>query len=47
MGHADVDSLREALYSGKMRFEHRTSAAQAEGTVHSLYSYREPKFGIR
>ena len=47
MGHADVDSLRESLYSGKMRFEHRTSAAQAEGTVHSLYSYREPKFGIR
>jgi hypothetical protein len=28
-----------------MRFEHRTAAAQAEGTVHSLHSYSPPKFG--
>lgn len=47
MGYRNVDTLREALYSGRMRFEHRTAAAQAEGSVHSLYSYREPKFGIR
>ena len=47
MGYRDVDSLRSDLYSGIMRFEHRTTAAQAEGSVHSLYSYREPKFGIR
>jgi IMP dehydrogenase len=47
MGYSDVSTLRNALYSGAMRFEHRTAAAQAEGTVHSLYSYREPKFGIR
>ena len=45
MGHASVDSLREALYSGTTRFEHRTAAAQAEGTVHSLHSYSPPKFG--
>jgi len=45
MGHRDVDSLREGLYSGTMRFEHRTAAAQAEGTVHSLHSYSPPKFG--
>jgi len=45
MGYANVDSLREALYSGSMRFEHRTAAAQAEGTVHSLHSYSPPKFG--
>lgn len=45
MGHANTDSLREALYSGTMRFEHRTAAAQAEGTVHSLHSYSPPKFG--
>ena len=45
MGHKDVDSLREALYSGAMRFEHRTAAAQAEGTVHSLHSFSPPKFG--
>ncbi len=45
MGHRTVPSLREALYSGVMRFEHRTAAAQAEGTVHSLHSYSPPKFG--
>ncbi|MCL5103267.1 MAG: IMP dehydrogenase [Armatimonadetes bacterium] len=47
MGYHDVASLRADLYTGTMRFEHRTAAAQAEGSVHSLYSYREPKFGIR
>ena len=47
MGYQNVDALRADLYSGKLRFEHRTAAAQAEGSVHSLYSYREPKFGIR
>jgi IMP dehydrogenase len=47
MGFQTVDALRESLYSGTMRFEHRTAAAQAEGSVHSLYSYREPKHGIR
>jgi len=47
MGFQSVDALRECLYSGRMRFEHRTAAAQAEGSVHSLYSYREPKFGIK
>jgi IMP dehydrogenase len=45
MGFCDTASLGEALYSGKMRFEHRTAAAQAEGTVHSLHSYSPPKFG--
>ncbi|MEN6357987.1 MAG: IMP dehydrogenase [Armatimonadota bacterium] len=45
MGHRSVESMREALYSGKLRFEHRTAAAQAEGTVHSLHSYNPPKFG--
>ena len=45
MGHGSVTALREALYSGDMRFEHRTAAAQAEGTVHSLHSYSPPKFG--
>jgi len=45
MGHSTVGKLRDALYSGAMRFEHRTAAAQAEGTVHSLHSYSPPKFG--
>lgn len=45
MGCRDTKQLREALYSGRLRFEHRTPAAQAEGTVHSLHSYSPPKFG--
>jgi IMP dehydrogenase len=45
MGHINVTSLRDALHSGGLRFEHRTAAAQAEGTVHSLHSYSPPKFG--
>jgi len=47
MGFSSVTKLQKALYAGQLRFEHRTSAAQAEGSVHSLYSYREPKFGIK
>jgi len=47
MGFKDLDSLKESLISGKLRFEHRTSAAQAEGSVHGLYSYQTPKFGIK
>ena len=45
MGARDVAAARDALYSGRLRFEQRTSAAQAEGTVHSLYSFSPPKFG--
>lgn len=47
MGTKDATTLHDAVFSGKLRFETRTTAAQAEGSVHSLYSYREPKFGIR
>lgn len=46
MGYRDISSLHKALYQESLRFERRTPAAQAEGTVHSLFSYREPKFGI-
>lgn len=45
MGHRTVTKLHEALYSGDLRFEHRTAAAQAEGTVHSLHSFSPPKLG--
>jgi IMP dehydrogenase len=47
MGYRDVAALHAALYDGRLRFERRTSAALAEGTVHSLYSYVEPRFGIK
>jgi IMP dehydrogenase len=45
MGYRTVSELHEALYSGELRFEHRTPAAQAEGTVHSLHTFSPPKFG--
>lgn len=47
MGARSVPELHEALYSGRLRFERRTPAAQEEGSVHSLVSYREPRWGIR
>jgi IMP dehydrogenase len=45
MGCRTVGELQDALYSGNLRFEHRTAAAQAEGTVHSLHSFSPPKLG--
>ncbi len=45
MGYDSIKKLQEALYSGELRFEHRTPAAQAEGTVHGLHSFSPPKFG--
>jgi IMP dehydrogenase len=45
MGYRNIPSLHKALYEERLRFERRTQAAQVEGTVHSLFSYREPKFG--
>jgi IMP dehydrogenase len=47
MGYRDIPSLHAALYDGRLRFERRTVAALAEGTVHSLLSYQEPRFGIK
>lgn len=45
MGYRDVPTLRKALYDDSLRFEHRTSAAQVEGSVHGLHSHNPPKFG--
>lgn len=45
MGCASTTALREALYADVLRFEHRTAAAQVEGSVHGLHSYSPPKFG--
>ncbi len=47
MGCPTLKALHEALISENLRFEHRTAAAQAEGSVHGLYSYQTPKFGIQ
>merc|ERR1740123_801176 len=39
LGASGVVSLREQLYSGKLRFELRSPAAQREGGVHGLHSF--------
>ena len=47
MGFVNVPLLQKALMEETLRFEHRTAAAQAEGSVHGLYSSQAPKFGIK
>jgi IMP dehydrogenase len=47
MGCADIPSLHQALWDGRLRMERRTPSAAAEGSVHSLVSYETPRFGIR
>ena len=39
MGVRGVENMREQLYSGKLRFELRSPAAQREGGVHGLHSF--------
>lgn len=45
IGCQNLDELHQRLYSGKLRFEPRTSAAQLQGGVHSLHSYKKPIIG--
>ncbi|MBN8222432.1 MAG: IMP dehydrogenase [Spirochaetes bacterium] len=45
MGCRDIPALHKALYSSKLRFEPRSLAAQAQGGVHGLYSYKKPIIG--
>lgn len=47
MGSRDIPSLHTALHESRLRFERRTPASAQEGSVHSLHSYVEPRFGIR
>merc|ERR1719464_2672853 len=39
MGSDSIDDLRSKLYSGQLRFELRSAAAQREGGVHGLHSF--------
>ncbi len=42
LGCRSVRVLHERLASGALRFERRSPAAQAEGSVHGLVSFKEP-----
>mmetsp|Transcript_28788 Transcript_28788/g.81803 ORF Transcript_28788/g.81803 Transcript_28788/m.81803 type:complete len:548 (-) Transcript_28788:130-1773(-) len=44
IGAKSVDDLRERLYSGQLRFELRSPAAQREGGVHGLHSFERRLF---
>lgn len=41
IGMTSVESLRENVYSGEVRFEFRTASAQLEGGVNGLHSYEK------
>ncbi len=45
MGVRSIPELHQKMYEGKIRFERRSLSAQAQGSVHGLYSYTYPVFG--
>lgn len=42
LGILNIPQLHNYMYDGKLRFQVRSPAAQAEGSVHSLYTYEKP-----
>ncbi|MGE0710617.1 MAG: IMP dehydrogenase [Planctomycetota bacterium] len=47
MGVRGVRELHEALVNETLRFEHRSHAAQIEGGVHGLHSWKDSGLGMR
>ncbi|MDH4200904.1 MAG: IMP dehydrogenase [Spirochaetia bacterium] len=45
MGIKNITKLHEELYSENLRFERRSLAAQVQGGVHNLYSFKKPIIG--
>ncbi|MCZ8346907.1 MAG: IMP dehydrogenase [Leptospiraceae bacterium] len=46
MGVRSVQDLHSKLASGNLRFERRSEQAQAQGSVHGLYSYTAPTMRV-
>ncbi|KAI8986466.1 inosine-5'-monophosphate dehydrogenase [Pilobolus umbonatus] len=44
IGYSSVQTMKEAVYEGNVRFEKRTAAAQLEGGVHGLHSFEKKLF---
>jgi len=45
IGYKDISSLHRALHDRHLKFEKRSPAAQMQGGVHSLHSYKKPIIG--
>lgn len=46
LGSKGIQELHKGLYDGELRFEMRSQSAQTEGSVHNLYSFKEPHLGL-
>ncbi|KAB2835674.1 MAG: IMP dehydrogenase [Candidatus Brocadia sp.] len=46
LGYRSMQELRNGIYDGTLRFEKRSQSAQVEGSVHNLYSFKEPHLGL-
>ena len=46
LGCGSIHDLHKGLYEGTLRFEMRSQSAQIEGSVHNLYSFKEPHLGL-
>ncbi|MBK9499020.1 MAG: IMP dehydrogenase [Leptospiraceae bacterium] len=46
MGYKTIPELHAALQNGNLRFERRSESAQAQGSVHGLYSYTSPTMRV-
>eukprot|EP01027_Heterolobosea_sp_BB2_P022227 GEZU01032714.1.p1 GENE.GEZU01032714.1~~GEZU01032714.1.p1 ORF type:complete len:521 (+),score=180.49 GEZU01032714.1:89-1651(+) len=47
LGCKSVTELQDAMYSGELRFELRSPAAQVEGGVHGLHSYEKKLYSYQ